>query len=113
MAVRNRLEQDRGLASAASRRPAVVDDSTTSLETLVGGDSEHDAVQAIAFDDVQRRLQTLTDDQRNVLLLRIVADLSLEQTASILEKPVGAVKSLQRRALAALERSFSPEAVSP
>ncbi|MFA9566175.1 MAG: RNA polymerase sigma factor [Acidimicrobiales bacterium] len=97
----------------ASRRPVVVDDPTTSMQTLVGGDSEHDAVQALASDDVERMLYALTDDQRNVLLLRIVADLSLEEAASILGKPVGAVKSLQRRALASLQRSFSPEAVSP
>ena len=83
------------------------------MQTLVGGDSEHDAVQALASDDVERMLYALTDDQRNVLLLRIVADLSLEEAASILGKPVGAVKSLQRRALASLQRSFSPEAVSP
>ena len=54
----------------------------------------------------------LSDDQRDVLLLRIVADLSLEDVAAVLGKSVGAVKALQHRGLATLQRSFSSEAVS-
>jgi RNA polymerase sigma-70 factor, ECF subfamily len=46
-----------------------------------------------------------------VLLLRIVADLSLEQTAAVLGKKVGSVKSLQHRGLAAL-RPVVEKAVS-
>jgi RNA polymerase sigma-70 factor (ECF subfamily) len=47
-------------------------------------------------------IETLSPDQRDVLLLRIVADLSLEATAEVLGKKVGAVKALQHRATAAL-----------
>lgn len=47
-------------------------------------------------------LNRLPDDYREVLLLRVVADLSIEQTASIMDRTTGAVKQLQRRALAAL-----------
>jgi RNA polymerase sigma-70 factor (ECF subfamily) len=47
-------------------------------------------------------LATLQPDYREVLALRIVADLSLEITAEIMGRTTGAVKQLQRRALLAL-----------
>jgi RNA polymerase sigma-70 factor, ECF subfamily len=53
---------------------------------------------------VHALLDQLSEDQREVVLLRIVGDLSLEQTATALGKRVGAVKALQHRALAALRR---------
>jgi RNA polymerase sigma-70 factor (ECF subfamily) len=62
---------------------------------------------------VEALLATLTPDQRQVLALRVIADLSLEQVAAIVGKPVGAVKALQHRALATLRRSVVGEAVSP
>jgi RNA polymerase sigma-70 factor (ECF subfamily) len=53
-------------------------------------------------------LRLLTPDQQAVLLLRILADLSIAQVAKILDKPEGAVKTLQRRALASLARHLTP-----
>jgi RNA polymerase sigma-70 factor, ECF subfamily len=44
-----------------------------------------------------------------VLLLRVVADLSLEDVATSLGKSVGAVKALQHRALANLRKAFDLE----
>ncbi|MER1997728.1 MAG: RNA polymerase sigma factor [Arthrobacter sp.] len=56
-------------------------------------------------------LDGLTGAQREVLLLRVVADLSLEDTAVIMGKTVNTVKQLQRRALLALkERVAGKEA---
>jgi RNA polymerase sigma-70 factor (ECF subfamily) len=49
-------------------------------------------------------LAALTPDQRSVLTLRVVADLTLEQTAAVLGRDVGSVKSLQHRALARLRK---------
>lgn len=49
-------------------------------------------------------LHRLTEDQREVLSLRVVADLSLEDTAAAMGRSVGAVKALQHRALEALRR---------
>ena len=71
-----------------------------------------DAFEALGTARVRRLLDTLTPDQRDVLLLRIVADLTLEQAAAVLGKPVGAVKSLQHRGLAALRKVVEPEGVS-
>ncbi len=61
---------------------------------------------------VVRALAQLTPDQRNVVLLRSVAHLSVAETAEVLRKRTGAVKTLHRRGLAALARVVSREAVS-
>jgi len=47
-------------------------------------------------------LLALTPDQREVVTLRFVADLSLEDVAAMTGRSVGATKALQHRALAAL-----------
>jgi len=54
-------------------------------------------------------LAELTDDQREVVVLRFVADLALADVARITGRRVGAVKALQARALARLgERLGGP-----
>jgi RNA polymerase sigma factor (sigma-70 family) len=72
-----------------------------------GGDVENDVLTRLARERVDALLDTLSPDQRDVLLLRIVADLSVEETAAVLDKSYEAVKALQRRALAALRRTLS------
>lgn len=49
-------------------------------------------------------LAQLTPDQREVVVLRFVADLALEEVASVTGRTEGAVKSMQHRALAQLAR---------
>jgi RNA polymerase sigma-70 factor (ECF subfamily) len=49
-------------------------------------------------------LDSLTPDQREVVLLRFVADLSLEDVAKVTKRNVGAVKALQHRGLENLGR---------
>ena len=58
-----------------------------------------------------RALEALTPDQRSVVLLRDVADLSVADTAHVLGKKAGAVKTTHRRALAALASRVTGEAV--
>jgi RNA polymerase sigma-70 factor (ECF subfamily) len=55
---------------------------------------------------------SLTDEQKTVLALRVVADLSLEETAVVMGKRVGAVKALQRRALASVKAKLDDGRVS-
>lgn len=57
---------------------------------------------ALSGSGVVSLLDELTEDHREVLLLRVVADLSLEQTADVMGRTTGAIKQLQRRALSAL-----------
>lgn len=49
-------------------------------------------------------LGRLTEDQREVVALRFVADLSLDQVASLTKRSVGAVKALQQRGISQLAR---------
>ena len=49
-------------------------------------------------------IERLTESQRQVILLKFIEGLDNETVAQTLDKPVGAVKSLQHRALAALRR---------
>ena len=74
-----------------------------------GPSAESAALAVLGEEQVVELLGTLTPDQRSVLALRVVADLSLEETAAVLGKDVGSVKSLQHRALARLRRKLSPE----
>lgn len=49
-------------------------------------------------------LQELTEEQREVVVLRFVADLSLDEVADLTGRSAGAVKSMQHRALTQLAR---------
>jgi RNA polymerase sigma-70 factor, ECF subfamily len=73
-------------------------------EDMCCGDVEDDAFADMASEEVRRLLAILSPDQRDVVLLRIVADLSVEDVARMLDKREGAIKALQHRALAALRR---------
>ena len=56
------------------------------------------------WDTVLGLLPELTDDQRDVIILRFLQDMSLAEVADMLDKTVGAVKALQHRALASMAR---------
>lgn len=69
------------------------DRAAASAEDIVVGPGDSTVLEA---------LETLTDDQRDVISLRVIADLSVEQTAEVLGRSEGSVKQLQRRGLLAL-----------
>jgi RNA polymerase sigma-70 factor (ECF subfamily) len=74
------------------------------------GDVETEVLERLAGERVRTLLERLSPDQRDVLLLRVVGDLSVEQTAAVVEKSYEAVKALQRRGLASLRRQLLNEA---
>ena len=82
-------------------------------EALVSND--HDPADIIerklTQDNVKRAMQDLTEEQRHVLSLRFGADMPIQDVARILGKSEGAIKQLQARAVAALARKLSPQAV--
>lgn len=73
--------------------------------------AETDALGRLGEERVRGLLNRLAPDQRDVLLLRIIGDLTLSQTADVLGKSLVAVKALQRRGLTALRRSLAAEGV--
>lgn len=78
-------------------------------ERLIDGQSDpvHAAEQHLAARDVRDAIQQLTPEQQQVIALKFFADMSNAEVAAVLQKPVGAVKSLQHRALAALQRHLT------
>lgn len=76
------------------------------------GDAEEDAARVFARATASRMLECLTPDQRDVLLLRILAGLNIAETAHVLGKREGAVKALQVRGLRALEVRLTAKRVS-
>ncbi len=67
-------------------------------------DPEQATEMALRDARVRQALWELTSDQRQVIVLKYFQGLTNHQVADILDKPVGAVKSLQHRALGALKR---------
>lgn len=59
---------------------------------------------------IKQAMKQLTEDQQHVIALRFGQEMSLAETAEIMDKSVGAVKALQHRALASLAR-IMPEGV--
>lgn len=93
-----------------SRRP----ETTLQLESLASeraGDVEHEALDNLSTAGVEAIIRRCVPDQREVLLLRVLAGLSLAETAQVVGKTIGAVKALQRRGAAAISREFSREGV--
>jgi RNA polymerase sigma factor (sigma-70 family) len=75
-------------------------------------DAAEEALERIGLGRVREILAAISDDQRAVLLLRFVGDMSIEDVAKALDKRPGAVKALQRRGLAAAKRQLARKGVS-
>jgi len=75
-------------------------------------DAADEALTRIGTEEVQRVLEAVSDEQRAVLLLRVIGDLSIEDVAKAVGKRPGAVKALQRRGLAAVKRELGRKGVT-
>jgi RNA polymerase sigma-70 factor (ECF subfamily) len=89
-----------------TRSPVQPLDDLLEEAALAGGavDPEELALERVEGDRVLAALRQLTPDQREVLVLRLVADLTAPEVAEILHKSTEAVKALQHRGLASLAR---------
>jgi RNA polymerase sigma-70 factor (ECF subfamily) len=104
MVAHNRVIDER---RRAGRRPTVPVAEHDERDLVApSGDVEAEALDALGLDRVRSLVGPLTADQRTVLLLRFVGDLTLEEIATVIGRPLGAVKQLQRRALRSLKRSL-------
>jgi RNA polymerase sigma factor (sigma-70 family) len=77
-----------------------------------GCSAEDDALRQLATARVRAACARLPPDQRDVVLLRILGDLTVEVVARVLGKTPGAVKQLQRRAFEAIRKISAPEGVT-
>lgn len=96
----HRLQDERRRRIRRPEEPAPILDTTAPVD--VAGE----AMANISVDSVRQVLETLVPAQRDVLLLRILAGLTIDEIAQILGKRVGAVKALQRRGLQAVKREL-------
>lgn len=94
-----------------SRRPQIGADAHDGHLERAGGDTEQEALDRLGGQRVQALCETLVADQRDVLLLRLMAGLTIEAIAETLGKTEGAVKALQRRGLANLRQMLERDSV--
>ena len=74
-------------------------------EALTAADDPHAVVEHLdAHQQVRKAILQLTREQQHVLALRFSQGLSVEETAQLMNKTVGAIKLLQFRALSALRK---------
>lgn len=102
-----RLVDDR---RRAGRRPPTAEyDPTHDPRRAVS--AETTALETLSTEGVRALLAGLPEAQRDVLVLRLVGDLTVEQVAEALGRSPGAVKQLQRRGLLALRARIGSDGV--
>ena len=72
-----------------------------------GGDVEEEAMTELATEAALGRLATLSPDQAEVVLLRVLGGLPVAEVAKIVDKKPGTVRVLQHRALRRLASETS------
>jgi RNA polymerase sigma-70 factor (ECF subfamily) len=71
-----------------------------------------DVERSLATDRVRALCDRLVPAQRDVLLLRVFGDLTVDQVAGVVGRSRGAVKALQRRGYATIARLLEQEGVT-
>ena len=90
---------------SAGRRPAVV--ALEDAGPVAGGDGEDDALARLGTREALDLIRALPEAQAEVLALRLLADLPVEEVAAIVARRPGAVRALQLRGLRRLSREIS------
>jgi RNA polymerase sigma factor (sigma-70 family) len=93
-----------------ARRPAV-EPLAVADEPEDGYDVEQIVEGVLSTERVRALCDSLSPDQRDVLLLRLLGGLTIDEIATSLGRTPGAVKQLQRRGLRAVGRILAAEAV--
>jgi RNA polymerase sigma factor (sigma-70 family) len=96
---RHRARRPPILPLAARPEPAAADDVHAQVE------------RTLAAERVRALCDQLVPAQRDVLLLRVFGDLTIDQVAAVIGKSRGAVKALQRRAYATIAHLVEQEGV--
>lgn len=99
-----------------TRRPVTTREGLGEVDRPdTGGDPADAVIDAAVTQDALRRITaTLSPDQAEVVLLRVLGGLDVGQVAAALHKRPGAVRVLQHRALRKLaDQEIFPEGVTP
>jgi RNA polymerase sigma factor (sigma-70 family) len=111
IAHRRLLDERRRRARRPLPEPLTATAAAVARESPAADDVEGSIDRSLGAERVRALCDRLVRDQRDVLLLRLLGDLSIEQIAGTLGKSKGAVKALQRRGLAAVGRLLEREGV--
>lgn len=92
------------------RRVREVSAEDASVQHVIAGQPAAENVEQAAIDHLttaglSEKLQFLTDDQRDAVVLRVIGDLSIESIAEVMDKAPGAVRALLRRAFRTIARA--------
>jgi len=99
LGIARNLVRDHQRRSIQRGLPVSVDDETLVERAGDGGDPD-------LREDIRIAMEALTEDQQMVVTLRFLLDRSIAETAVAMSRSEDAVKLLQRRALAALQRQL-------
>jgi len=78
-----------------------------------GSAAEEEAFESIGRQSMLQLIEKLSREQQQVLTLKFVFNFSNSDAATILDKTDGAIKSLQHRALASLQRQLERSGSAP
>jgi RNA polymerase sigma-70 factor, ECF subfamily len=65
---------------------------------------EEETAKRIRQKQIRKAIRSLTPDQQKVIALKYLEDWCNEEIAQVMKKPIGAIKSIQHRALKSLQR---------
>ena len=94
------------LIDSVRRRPKQTQVGLDDAPPLAAGPVFGGIDQAVALDQIKVGLARLTEEQRQVIVLRFLEGKSLAQTAAVVGRNEDAVKKLQARGLASLRRGI-------
>ena len=97
----------------SARRPVTPSDPESFADQQASDDPATEGMAALSARETARVIAAaLPSDQADVVLLRMLAGLDVDQVAEILGKRPGTVRVLQHRALKRLAEKFSPEVLT-
>lgn len=88
------------------RRPEITTIADVDAEPDAGPAPDHTVVDEAHWQELEQHLAILTGLQRDVVLLRVVAGLTITETAAMLDRSEDAIRQLQHRGLRALEEDL-------
>lgn len=98
-----RIMHNQWIDTVRRRRPQVPIDGPEAPPDLAGDDGERITESRLTLANVRRLIETLPEEQRTVLVLVCVEELSYREVAGILDVPIGTVMSRLSRARRGLQ----------
>lgn len=107
-----RIARNRVIDYYRTKKPQVSIDEQIAIDEAglgIEGDTSDEFDKGLSMASIQRALAQLSGDQREVMQLRFLDDLSPAEIAQVMGKREGAVRILQHRAIQKLKTILEPE----